>query len=154
VARGNAIASAARSQIHTVRLSNMDAHAASSNLNGTQPSLSPETHTKLSQHSPTVDDEHDGWSAAEGSSGEEVNRSQNGAAKRRRPLSVSCETCKQRKVKCDRGQPSCGWCMKNHSQCIYLPRKKPGLRAGYGRELEARLGKYTLPQRSAKRAAS
>lgn len=43
-------------------------------------------------------------------------------------------------VKCDRGQPSCGWCVKNHSECIYLPRKKPGLRAGYGRELEARLG--------------
>jgi hypothetical protein len=46
-----------------------------------------------------------------------------------------------------------GWCLKNHSTCvsllshdtertpsdgyvqIYLPRKKPGLRAGYGREL-------------------
>lgn len=45
-------------------------------------------------------------------------------------------------VKCDRGQPSCGWCIKNNSSCIYLPRKKPGLRAGYGRELEARLGEY------------
>ncbi|KAF2476045.1 uncharacterized protein BDR25DRAFT_278813 [Lindgomyces ingoldianus] len=99
--------------------------------------VSPDSNAKLSQHSPTGDDDHDNWS----SSADEANRSQNGTAKRKRPLSVSCETCKQRKVKCDRGQPSCGWCMKNHSACTYLPRKKPGLRAGYGRELEARLDK-------------
>lgn len=101
-------------------------------------------HGKLSQHSPPADDDHDHcqWSAGEGegSSADEASRSQNGSSKRKRPLSVSCETCKQRKVKCDRGQPSCGWCLKNHSSCTYLPRKKPGLRAGYGRELEARLG--------------
>ncbi|KAI1809416.1 fungal-specific transcription factor domain-containing protein [Poronia punctata] len=59
--------------------------------------------------------------------------------KRKRPISVSCETCKQRKVKCDRGQPSCGWCRRNSVQCEYRERKKPGLRAGYGRELEQRL---------------
>jgi hypothetical protein len=102
--------------------------------------VSPDSNSKPSQRSPTVDDEHDQWSGGEGSSADEVNRSQSGAAKRKRPPSVSCETCKQRKVKCDRGQPACGWCLKNHSQCTYLPRKKPGLRAGYGRELEARLG--------------
>ncbi|KAF2401969.1 hypothetical protein EJ06DRAFT_581170 [Trichodelitschia bisporula] len=56
-----------------------------------------------------------------------------------RPLSVSCETCKQRKVKCDRGLPACGWCTKNGQRCEYKARKKPGLRAGYGRELEGRL---------------
>jgi hypothetical protein len=103
-----------------------------------QPHVSPKQHAKLSQHSPP-DDEADHWSG-DGSSGDEGNHSQSGASKRKRPLSVSCETCKQRKVKCDRGQPACGWCMKNHSACLYLPRKKPGLRAGYGRELEARLG--------------
>ncbi|KAI0437974.1 fungal-specific transcription factor domain-containing protein [Xylaria telfairii] len=59
--------------------------------------------------------------------------------KRKRPISVSCETCKQRKVKCDRGQPSCGWCRRNSVSCEYRERKKPGLRAGYGRELEQRL---------------
>lgn len=120
----------------------MDATAAS---NGAQPYVSPDAHSKLSQHSPTVGDEHEheheNWSGVEDSSADEANRSQTGASKRKRPLSVSCETCKQRKVKCDRGQPACGWCLKNHSQCTYLPRKKPGLRAGYGRELEARLGK-------------
>ncbi|KAF2453456.1 fungal-specific transcription factor domain-containing protein [Lineolata rhizophorae] len=57
-----------------------------------------------------------------------------------RPKTVSCETCKKRKVKCDRGQPSCGWCTRNGQECEYTARKKPGLRAGYGRELEARMG--------------
>jgi hypothetical protein len=61
--------------------------------------------------------------------------------KRKRPISVSCELCKQRKVKCDRGQPSCGWCSRNGAACEYKERRKPGLRAGYGRELEARLDK-------------
>lgn len=44
-------------------------------------------------------------------------------------------------VKCDRGQPSCGWCNRNGATCEYKERKKPGLRAGYGRELEQRLDK-------------
>ena len=44
-------------------------------------------------------------------------------------------------MKCDRGQPSCGWCTKNGTVCEYKERKKPGLRAGYGRELEQRLDK-------------
>ncbi|KAK3317036.1 fungal-specific transcription factor domain-containing protein [Apodospora peruviana] len=63
------------------------------------------------------------------------------SGKRKRPISVSCELCKQRKVKCDRGQPSCGWCTRNGALCEYKERKKPGLRAGYGRELEQRLDK-------------
>ncbi|KAJ9156266.1 Fungal-specific transcription factor [Pleurostoma richardsiae] len=67
----------------------------------------------------------------------EINRN----GKRKRPISVSCELCKQRKVKCDRGQPSCGWCSRNGAFCEYKERKKPGLRAGYGRELEQRLDK-------------
>lgn len=44
-------------------------------------------------------------------------------------------------MKCDRGQPSCGWCTRNGTVCEYKERKKPGLRAGYGRELEQRLDK-------------
>lgn len=66
----------------------------------------------------------------------------NDGKKRKRPMSVSCELCKQRKVKCDRGQPTCGWCLRNNQVCEYKERKKPGLRAGYGRELEARLGEF------------
>ena len=104
--------------------------------------VSPDT-AKLSHRSPTADDDHDHWSAGD-SSADEAARSQSGASKRKRPLSVSCELCKTRKVKCDRGAPSCGWCLKNHAHCVYLPRKKPGLRAGYGRELEARLGECDI----------
>lgn len=66
---------------------------ASVNGNGTRPYASPESHAKLSQHSPT--DEQD-WSG-EGSSGDEAIQA-SGATKRKRPLSVSCEICKQRKV--------------------------------------------------------
>ena len=44
-------------------------------------------------------------------------------------------------MKCDRGQPACGWCSRNAAICEYRERKKPGLRAGYGRELEQRLDK-------------
>ncbi|KAI2640040.1 fungal-specific transcription factor domain-containing protein [Xylaria nigripes] len=70
------------------------------------------------------------------------------SGKRKRPISVSCETCKQRKVKCDRGQPSCGWCRRNSVSCEYRERKKPGLRAGYGRELEQRLDRLEEVLRS------
>ncbi|GLA36068.1 hypothetical protein AnigIFM63309_001727 [Aspergillus niger] len=81
------------------------------------------------------------WSAADS---ENDRVAQNGssvprALKRKRPLTVSCELCKQRKVKCDRAQPSCGWCSRNGQLCEYKERKKPGLRAGYGKELEQRL---------------
>jgi hypothetical protein len=51
----------------------------------------------------------------------------------------SCELCKIRKVKCDRVEPTCGWCARNERVCEYKERKKPGLRAGYGRELEGRI---------------
>jgi Fungal specific transcription factor domain len=39
----------------------------------------------------------------------------------------------------DRGQPRCGWCTRNDHVCEYRERRKPGLRAGYGRDLERRL---------------
>ncbi|KAL2857840.1 putative C6 transcription factor [Aspergillus pseudoustus] len=80
------------------------------------------------------------WSAIDNDS--DTGLGQNGSSrglKRRRPLTVSCELCKQRKVKCDRAQPSCGWCTRNGQICEYKERKKPGLRAGYGKELEQRL---------------
>jgi len=53
----------------------------------------------------------------------------------RRWLTCACHL----QVKCDRGQPCCGWCSRNNAVCEYRERKKPGLRAGYGRELEQRL---------------
>ncbi|KAG5984652.1 hypothetical protein E4U55_003873 [Claviceps digitariae] len=63
------------------------------------------------------------------------------SVKRKRPTSVSCELCKQRKVKCDRGQPSCGWCARNGAVCEYKERRRPGLRAGFGKELQKRMDK-------------
>lgn len=50
----------------------------------------------------------------------------------------------------DRVQPSCGWCTRNGQLCEYKERKKPGLRAGYGKELEQRLGEYFPSIRRAK----
>lgn len=45
----------------------------------------------------------------------------------------------------DRAQPSCGWCSRNGQLCEYKERKKPGLRAGYGKELEQRIGMASCP---------
>ncbi|KAG5970737.1 hypothetical protein E4U56_007436 [Claviceps arundinis] len=61
------------------------------------------------------------------------------SGKRKRPTSVSCELCKQRKVRCDREQPSCGWCARNGAVCEYKERRRPGLRAGFGKELQERM---------------
>lgn len=36
----------------------------------------------------------------------------------------------EQQVKCDRGHPRCGWCLRNNATCEYRERKKPGLRAG------------------------
>jgi len=61
----------------------------------------------------------------------EESATEDGSRKRKRtsrPISISCELCKQRKVKCDRGRPSCGWCLRNDQICEYKERKKPGLR--------------------------
>ncbi|KAF2218858.1 fungal-specific transcription factor domain-containing protein [Elsinoe ampelina] len=105
---------------------------ASPNLHG-QGNASPDSH---GVDTSKIEDEED-WSG-EDSVGDEDTRKRKRA---KRPLSVSCELCKQRKVKCDRGQPACGWCLRNGHNCEYKERKKPGLRAGYGRELETRLDK-------------
>ncbi|KAK5954606.1 hypothetical protein OHC33_004328 [Knufia fluminis] len=51
-----------------------------------------------------------------------------------------CALCRQRKTKCDRQLPKCGFCIKAKVECQYLPQaKKRGLRAGYVAELESRL---------------
>lgn len=44
-------------------------------------------------------------------------------------------------MKCDRGQPSCGWCSRNGAVCEYKERKRPGLRASFGKELQERMDK-------------
>jgi hypothetical protein len=87
--------------------------------------------SKHNPASPVSDGQDENSSDESGADGGSLEA--DGSRKRRRtgnrPLSVSCETCKQRKVKCDRGRPSCGWCLKNNQPCEYRERKKPGLRA-------------------------
>ncbi|KAI5460413.1 hypothetical protein BGZ63DRAFT_358129 [Mariannaea sp. PMI_226] len=51
-----------------------------------------------------------------------------------------CELCRVRKVKCDRGKPTCSWCMRNHRQCVYRERRKPGGDSQPNPEFAARLG--------------
>ncbi|OJD16879.1 hypothetical protein AJ78_02976 [Emergomyces pasteurianus Ep9510] len=64
-------------------------------------------------------------------------------SRKRKRLSVptSCELCRARKVKCDRAEPSCGWCARNSRVCIYREKQRPGFRAGYGRELEQKINR-------------
>ncbi|ETN43414.1 uncharacterized protein HMPREF1541_02573 [Cyphellophora europaea CBS 101466] len=61
--------------------------------------------------------------------------------KRKRNQKISCELCKARKVKCDRAEPSCGWCSKNNRICVYQERKKPGMRIAYVHELEDKVNR-------------
>ncbi|KAH8695484.1 fungal-specific transcription factor domain-containing protein [Talaromyces proteolyticus] len=63
----------------------------------------------------------------------------------KRPLAVTaCELCKARKVRCDRVEPSCGWCTRNSRSCVYKGRQKPGFRAGHMRELENKVNKLEV----------
>ncbi|KAI7827879.1 hypothetical protein BX661DRAFT_129831, partial [Kickxella alabastrina] len=39
----------------------------------------------------------------------------------RKRLSLACTTCRQRKVKCDGGRPSCRTCAKFNWPCVYQP---------------------------------
>ncbi|KAK3682959.1 fungal-specific transcription factor domain-containing protein [Podospora appendiculata] len=105
--------------------------------NGHQPHSSPHSSHNNADQADSDDGQQSGDDLDNDDDQHEVVRH----GKRKRPISVSCELCKQRKVKCDRGQPSCGWCSRNSAICEYKERKKPGLRAGYGRELEQRLDK-------------
>src|SRR3954471_15742724 len=102
--------------------------------------FSPTNGSKRSTDSPASDNaDNDSWTVDDSDiehGHDEGSRKRLKSGSNGRPVSVSCETCKQRKVKCDRGQPSCSWCLKNGHVCEYKERKKPGLRAGYGRELE------------------
>lgn len=52
----------------------------------------------------------------------------------------SCESCKSRKLKCDRGLPSCIRCQRSGTDCVYHERKRPGFQAGFRQNMEERLG--------------
>ena len=57
---------------------------------------------------------------------------------------ISCTTCQQRKVKCDKAQPACSNCAKHRTSCVYvapaLPLRKK--RKSPEEELVGRLSRY------------
>lgn len=54
---------------------------------------------------------------------------------------ISCVSCRRRKLKCDRVKPSCATCLRAKQSCEYPERKRTvGSKRRNMRELEARLG--------------
>ncbi|KAM0558247.1 hypothetical protein ACHAPJ_004935 [Fusarium lateritium] len=39
-------------------------------------------------------------------------------------VSVACENCRKRKIRCNGGRPRCAACARTHSECIYTPTTK------------------------------
>lgn len=65
-----------------------------------------------------------------------------GAAKSKR---IACVVCRKRKLKCDGNKPKCATCTRLGHSCAYDEvRRKSGPKRGYVKDLEARLGWYTL----------
>ena len=54
---------------------------------------------------------------------------------------ISCTSCRKRKLKCDRVKPSCGTCSRLRHDCEYPERRRNlGSKRRNMKELEARLG--------------
>lgn len=49
-----------------------------------------------------------------------------------RKYSKACNSCKEKKRRCDRATPKCGYCERHSLPCEFRTLKKPGLRTGYG----------------------
>lgn len=55
-------------------------------------------------------------------------------------LGIACESCRKRKLKCSREQPSCSHCQRFAVECIYEnEKKKPGFKVGVIETLTRRL---------------
>ena len=62
-------------------------------------------------------------------------------AAKRRKIKIACEVCRNRKVRCDGGRPTCGSCMRRQvptEQCIYIDVAE-NLEPDYVRSLEQRI---------------
>lgn len=56
---------------------------------------------------------------------------------------ISCVSCRRRKLKCDRIKPRCGTCARLRHECEYPERRRNlGQKRRNMKELEARLGRY------------
>ncbi|KAG5418667.1 hypothetical protein I9W82_004195 [Candida metapsilosis] len=64
------------------------------------------------------------------------------AKNNKRPRVVlACNRCRQRKTKCDGGQPACGSCVKRNAECVYGTKyARARVTVEYVRRLEERLG--------------
>ena len=59
---------------------------------------------------------------------------------------ISCVSCRKRKLKCDRTKPKCGTCMRLRHECEYPERRRNlGSKRRNMKELEARLGVFSWP---------
>lgn len=54
-------------------------------------------------------------------------------------LAKACDTCKLKKIKCDRNRPVCGYCQKHTQECNYSTIKKPGLKTGYAKQISEKI---------------
>ena len=62
-----------------------------------------------------------------------------------KPKRIACVICRRRKLKCDGNKPKCATCTRLGHNCAYDEvRRKSGPKRGYVKDLEARLGRYTL----------
>lgn len=59
-------------------------------------------------------------------------------------LSKACDACKSKKIKCDRQQPSCGYCRRHLLDCNFSYNRRPGLKPGYGKQIIDRLTELEL----------
>ena len=70
--------------------------------------------------------------------------SQRGKGQRIKTKLISCTSCQQRKVKCDKGQPICSNCARHRASCVYvepaLPQRKK--RKSPEEQLRGRLKRY------------
>ncbi|KAJ2603166.1 hypothetical protein GGF39_000304 [Coemansia sp. RSA 1721] len=74
----------------------------------------PHPHSQQPQQKPNSDAKTTGVDA-------QTDAKDDKAAPVRKRLSLACTTCRQRKVKCDGGRPSCRTCAKFSWPCVYQP---------------------------------
>ncbi|KAJ6585029.1 hypothetical protein B0H19DRAFT_1107745 [Mycena capillaripes] len=66
----------------------------------------------------------------------------NSARQRSKKITVACNFCRSRKLKCDGGRPSCSQCLKRSNTCDYMPQNKRRgtVRLSRGEESESESG--------------
>jgi len=96
----------------------------------------PPLHSNMSRHStitgsrqvPVVEAHGPPINSALSDSGQENSRSSTKANRQRaKKITVACNFCRSRKLKCDGGRPACHQCLKRSNSCDYMvPQKRRG----------------------------